>query len=513
MAFHSGMLVIMDGWGLGEEKEYNAVAHARTPVFDRLWREQPHTTLKASGIDVGLPEGMMGNSEVGHLNLGAGRIVWQEVTRINRSIREGAFFENHAFLDAMGKVRAGGGRLHLMGLVSDGGVHSYELHYFSLLEMAKKQGVPSDRVLFHVITDGRDTPPISGIGYVERLEAKMKETGVGRIASIQGRYYAMDRDRRWDRLEKAYRAFALGEGHHASSWRGEMENAYADGETDEFLLPIIITADGEPIGTFRDGDSVIFFNFRADRGREISYAFTDPNFSEFERPLQPRVHWVCMTQYDPKIPAPVAYPPQRLDRVFAEHLSSKGLGQFHIAETEKYAHVTFFFNGGREDAFEGEERVLVPSPRVPHYSQKPEMSAREVTRKILARLEKGLPDFLLVNYANPDMVGHTGDFDAAVKAVETVDGEMGRIVEAFASAGGRVLVTADHGNAEVMYDPDLDEPHTAHTTNPVPLILAGPGTAGRTLREGGRLCDVVPTLASLMEIDLPDVMEGENLLS
>ncbi|MHC5079267.1 MAG: 2,3-bisphosphoglycerate-independent phosphoglycerate mutase [Planctomycetota bacterium] len=513
MAVRKGMLMILDGWGIREEREFNAIAHARTPHFDRLKGDYPFTRIVASGIVVGLPEGMMGNSEVGHLNLGAGRIVWQEVTRINRAIQSGEFFENHVFLDAMGKVRAGGGRLHLMGLVSDGGVHSYELHFFSLLEMAKAQGIEGDRVMVHAITDGRDTPPVSGIGFLKRLEERMKALGVGRIATVVGRYYTMDRDRRWDRLEKGYRTLAMGEGNPTTDWAGAMESSYGEDTTDEFILPIVITEKGEPIGTLQDGDSLIFFNFRADRGREISYAFTDPNFPHFPRPVLPRVHWVCMTEYDPKIPAPVAFPPQRLDQVYGEQVSQQGLSQLHIAETEKYAHVTFFFNGGREAAFSREERVLVPSPRVPRYNQKPEMSAREVTQKLLERLEKGLPDFTLINYANPDMVGHTGDFNAAVKAIEVVDEELGKVVDVFTAKGGIVFVTSDHGNAELMFDADLDEPHTAHTTNPVPLITVGEGMAGRTLREGGRLCDIVPTLAPLMEIETSQIMEGENLLS
>jgi len=512
MADRNCMLMILDGWGWREEREHNAVLGARTPVFDRLRRSYPFSLLQASGIEVGLPEGMMGNSEVGHLNLGAGRVVWQEVVRINRLIEDGNFFENHAFLDAMGKVRAGGGRLHLMGLVSDGGVHSFELHYFSLLELARRQGIPGDRVIFHAVTDGRDTPPVSALGYIKRLQEKMDETGVGRIGSVMGRYWAMDRDRRWDRLEKAYRALALGDGHLASSWESEMETAYADGNTDEFILPILFTEDGKPFGTLRDGDSLIFFNFRADRGREISYAFTDPNFEHFERPVRPRLHWVCMTQYDPMIPAPVAFQPQRLDLVFGEQLASAGRTQLRIAETEKYAHVTFFFNGGRELPFEGEERIIVPSPRVPLYNQKPEMSAREVTRKLLERLEKGAPDFTLINYANPDMVGHTGDYDATVKAVEVVDAEMGRVVDAFVEAGGVVVVTADHGNAELMYDDDIEEPHTAHTTNPVPVIVAGRGLEGRLLAPGGTLCDVATTLAPLLGLSVPDVMDGRDLL-
>jgi 2,3-bisphosphoglycerate-independent phosphoglycerate mutase len=506
------MLMILDGWGHREAREFNAIAHARTPQFDALWENGPATTLSASGTDVGLPQGMMGNSEVGHLNLGAGRVVWQDVSRISRAIDDGSFFDNRVFLEALGRVESGEGRLHLIGLVSDGGVHSYEQHYFALLELAKARGIPGDRVTVHAVTDGRDTPPTSGLEFVRRLEARMNRLGTGRIGTVMGRYWAMDRDKRWDRLEKAYRALALGEGKRTGAWADAVEASYAEGTTDEFILPIVVEEKGLPLGAFRDGDVVIFFNFRADRAREITHAFTDAEFAHFERTRTPRLHWVCMTEYDARLTAPTAFPPQHLDRIFGEHLSTLGLSQFHIAETEKYAHVTFFFNGGREEPFEGEERILVPSPRVPRYNQKPEMNAAEVTAKLLDRLDRSVPDFTLINYANPDMVGHTGDFDAAVMAVEAVDGELGRAVEAFTAGGGVVFVTADHGNAELMFDVEADEPHTAHTTSPVPLIVVGEGMGGRRLAEGGRLCDVVPTLASILGIDLPPVMEGRNLL-
>jgi 2,3-bisphosphoglycerate-independent phosphoglycerate mutase len=506
------MLMILDGWGHRPERRHNAIAQAATPYFDALRESYPHTLLKASGLNVGLPDGMMGNSEVGHLNLGAGRIVWQEVTRITRCIDSGEFFRNPVLTGAMTKAREAGTKLHLMGLTSNGGVHSYELHYFSLLEMAAHLGLDGRRVFFHAITDGRDTPPTSGRDYLDRLAARMEETGIGRIASVAGRYYPMDRDRRWPRVEKAHRAYTLGDGRRVADASKEVSRSYEEGTTDEFILPALVCEDGEPIGLVEEGDAVIFFNFRADRGREISRAFTDPDFRDFAREAFPCVHWVCLTEYAPDIRAAVAFEPHRIEGVFGEHLANLGKTQFRIAETEKYAHVTFFFNGGREKPFAGEDRVLVPSPKVPRYNEKPSMSAAEVRELFLSNYRTGAHDFYLLNFANPDMVGHTGDMEAAVQAVETVDREMKPIIERLRTDGIPVFITADHGNAELMFDEEIGEPHTAHTTSPVPLLLVDDRLRGKTLRPGGRLCDVLPTLAGVLGIPLPPEAEGENLL-
>ncbi len=502
------MLIVLDGWGHRDEVKYNAVAQARTPYFRMLEDTYPHTLIRASGLDVGLPEGMMGNSEVGHLNLGAGRVVWQEVTRITLSIRNGEFFSNPALVSAMERVKESGA-LHLIGLVSNGGVHSYEIHYFSLLEMAKRLGLDGRRVFFHAITDGRDTPPTSGANCLKRLAEKIAGTGMGRIATVSGRFYAMDRDNRWDRVEEAYKAYALGECRRGEDWSSEVQRSYKEGVTDEFIRPVMIGSGSESV--MKDGDSVIFFNFRADRARELSRTFTDPSLTGFARARIPKVHWVCMTRYAADIDAAVAFEPIGLRNVFGEHLGALGLRQFRIAETEKYAHVTFFFNGGVEKPFPGEDRILVPSPKVPRYNMQPEMSAPEVTLRFLEKYRSGGYDFHLLNFANADMVGHTGDMEAAVKAVETVDAQLAAIVEPLRADGVSVIITADHGNAELMYDEEAGEPHTAHTTNPVPLILADDRHRGADLRSDGKLCDVIPTLGRLMGIGLPREVEGRSL--
>jgi len=507
------MVMILDGWGWREEREHNAIAQAETPYFEFLLETYPHTLLEASSLAVGLPEGIMGNSEVGHLNLGAGRVVWQEVTRITKSIREGEFFRNPALTEAVKNARDGGGNLHLMGLTSNGGVHSYELHYFSLLKLARDLGLPGDRVLFHAITDGRDTPPVSGKGFLGRLVDYMEEIGTGRVVSVSGRYYAMDRDKRWDRLEKAYRAYTQGEGNRCHSAQEAVARSYGEGVTDEFILPTLVAGDGETPPLIRDGDTVIFFNFRGDRGREITWAFTEDDFPHFPRPARPDVHWVCMTQYDAANASPVAFEPHRLPNVFGDWLGQQGRTQFRIAETEKYAHVTFFFNGGVEAPFPGEDRVLVPSPRVPRYNQQPQMSAPEVRERFLEKYHGGSYDFHLLNFANPDMVGHTGDMDATVQAIQVVDREMKPIVEALRADGVPLLITADHGNAELMFDEDIGEPHTAHTTSPVPLIVVDDEHRNGTLRPGGALCDVLPTLGQLAGLPLPPEVEGESLLA
>ncbi len=511
MKNRKGLLMILDGWGHRTEEKYNAIAQARKPYYDFISKTYPSTLIQASGLEVGLPEGMMGNSEVGHLNLGAGRIVWQELTRISKAIQSGEFFRNPALSNAMKRVKDKGA-LHLMGLASNGGVHSYESHYFALLDMARRLGLDGGRVFFHAITDGRDTPPTSGLGYVSRVAARMSESGFGRLATVIGRFYSMDRDKRWDRVEKAYRAYTEGECRISAGYEEAVKKSYEEGTTDEFILPVMI-GDGGELPLIRDGDSVIFFNFRADRAREITRAFIEDGFRDFARRKSPGVHWVCLTEYDAKIKAPVAFEPQRLANVFGEHLSKTGRRQLRIAETEKYAHVTFFFNGGVETPFPGEDRVLVPSPKVQTYDLKPEMSAPEVKRQFLEKYRSADYDFHLLNFANPDMVGHTGDMEAAVKAIEAVDAEMKDVIEPLRADGVPVIVTADHGNAELMYDEEHQEPHTAHTTNPVPLIVVYDGFKGGRLCSGGRLCDVLPTMAALMGIETPEEVEGASLVS
>ncbi len=498
-------LIILDGFGYNSSDYGNAVTAAKTPNLDKLFDTCPHTLIGASGMDVGLPDGQMGNSEVGHTNIGAGRIVYQELTRITKSIKDGDFFQNEAFSAAVENCKKNGSALHLMGLMSDGGVHSHNTHLFGLVELAKRAGL--EKVFVHCFMDGRDVPPTSGKDFIAELQEKLKEIGVGKIATISGRYYAMDRDNRWERVEKAYAAMVYGEGNVNPCPVDTMEKSYAADVTDEFVLPTVCT-EGAEIGA---NDSVIFFNFRPDRAREITRTFVDPDFTGFERkkgcfPL----YFVCMTQYDATMPnVEVAFKPQSLVSTFGEYISEKGLTQLRIAETEKYAHVTFFFNGGVEASFEGEDRALIPSPKVATYDLKPEMSAYEVCDEVVSRVNSGKYDVIILNYANCDMVGHTGVFEAAVAAVEAVDTCVGRTVDAILAQGGAALITADHGNADQMYEPD-GSPFTAHTTNPVPLI--GVGLDGKGLKEGGRLADLAPTMLEILGLEKPAEMDGQSLL-
>jgi 2,3-bisphosphoglycerate-independent phosphoglycerate mutase len=507
------LLVVLDGWGIRAEREANAIAIAGTPNLDALARDFPSTALETSGLSVGLPEGQMGNSEVGHTNLGAGRIVYQDLVRINRAVEDGSFFRNDALLLACHRARASGGSLHLMGLLSDGGVHSHQEHLHACLDLARREGVA--RTFVHAFMDGRDTPPRSGVEYMRRLEARLRETGYGRLATVTGRFYAMDRDKRWDRVAQAHAALVHGEGLRARTGVEAMEASYAQGEGDEFVRPtVIVDGDGRPVGPVRDGDAVLFFNFRADRAREISRAFTQDDFKEFDRRGAPRLSaFVCMTEYDKTFTLPVAFPPQELTEIFPEIVSRAGLAQLRCAETEKYAHVTFFFNGGRELVYPGEDRILVPSPRdVKTYDQKPEMSAREVTDRLIEAIGTGKYGFVLVNYANPDMVGHTGILEAAVKAVRVVDECIGRLWQAARKQGMAMLVTADHGNCEMMTDPVTGQPHTAHTLGPVPFLLADPDFRGAKLRSKGVLADVAPTLLQVMGLPQPREMKGLGLV-
>ena len=497
-------LIIMDGFGDRKDDYGNAIHAAKTPNLDRLFAENPRTDIGASGMDVGLPDGQMGNSEVGHTNIGAGRIVYQELTRITKSIQDGDFFKNEALCGAMDNCVANHSALHLCGLLSDGGVHSHNTHLYGLLEMAKRYGL--DKVYVHCFMDGRDVPPTSGVEYVAQLQEKMKELGVGKIATITGRYYAMDRDNRWERVSQAYNAMVCGQGGFNSDPVKVMENSYAEGVTDEFVKPTVCTAGAE----ISANDSVIFFNFRPDRAREITRTLVDESFSGFDRPkgFFP-LYYVCMTQYDATMPnVHIAFHPQSLHNTFGAYISEKGLTQLRIAETEKYAHVTFFFNGGVEAPYPGEDRALIPSPKVATYDLKPEMSAYEVTDEALARLDSGKYDVMILNYANCDMVGHTGVFDAAVKAVEAVDTCVGKLVDKILSMGGKALITADHGNADQMYEAD-GSPFTAHTTNPVPFVAVG--VEGK-LRDGGRLADIAPTMLQLLGLPQPEEMDGKSLL-
>ena len=496
-------LIIMDGFGVWDERAGNAIAAARTPNLDKIFAENPGCRLSASGLDVGLPEGQMGNSEVGHTNIGAGRVVFQDLPRISRAIEDGSFFENEAYIEAMDDCKERDGALHLMGLLSDGGVHSHITHLFALLEMAKKRGL--GRVYVHCFLDGRDVPPASGKGYVEKLVAKCKELGIGQVATVMGRFYAMDRDKRWERVQRAYNAMANGDAPFCADPVEAVQKSYDAGVTDEFVEPVVCTKGA----TVNEGDSIIFFNFRPDRAREITRCFVDEDFQDVERKkgFVP-VDFVCTTEYDATMPnVTVAYPRQKLENIFGEYISKLGLTQLHIAETEKYAHVTFFFNGGVETVFPGEDRVLIASPKVATYDLQPEMSAYQVTEEAVKRIESGAYDVIILNFANCDMVGHTGVYEAACRAVTAVDECVGRVVEATSRMGGVSLITADHGNAERMADED-GEPFTAHTTNLVPFYIVG---ASVRLRDG-RLADIAPTMLDLMGLEKPKEMDGETLI-
>ncbi len=505
------VLIIRDGWGEESHKDGNAVAAARTTVHDRLFAEYPWTLIGAAGEAVGLPPGQMGNSEVGHLNIGAGRIVYQDLTRISKAIEDGSFFDNEVLLGAVEHAKSNNSALHLMGLVSDGGVHSQDTHIYGLLELAARNGL--DRVFVHALMDGRDTTPTGGAEYIRQLQSRARETGAGRIATVCGRYWAMDRDNRWDRVEKAYRAFTAGEGRKATDPAALLEQCYGTDETDEFIKPTVIVDDGgAPVRLVRGEDSFIFFNFRGDRARQITRAFVDEDFPHFERPDGLFPHYVCMTEYDATIPAPVAFPPVQLVNILGDVLSREGLRQLRIAETEKYAHVTFFFNGGEETPFKGEDRCLIPSPKVATYDLKPAMSAYEVTEELEKRLASGAYDLVILNYANGDMVGHTGIFEAAVRAVEAVDECVGRIIEATKKAGGVVMVTADHGNAEKMVDFETGEEFTAHSTNRVHFILVDDSRRDAKLRDDGILADIAPTILQIMGLPQPGEMTGRALI-
>jgi 2,3-bisphosphoglycerate-independent phosphoglycerate mutase len=523
------VLIILDGWGYRAETKANAIALARKPTYDRLLREYPNTLIQTSGPFVGLPDGQMGNSEVGHLNIGAGRIVHMDITRIDLMIQNGEFFSNPTLLAAMKNAKSGGRRLHLFGLVSDGGVHSQQEHLYALLRMAKMNGV--DRVLVHAFMDGRDTLPTNGAGYLEKLQQKMREFSTGKIASVNGRYYAMDRDRRWERIAKAFSAMVYGEaegGKYVDAVQG-VKDSYNKGVTDEFVVPFVcIDNRGEPLATIRDEDSCICFNFRADRVRQITRALTRnsglnaaggsdlPGAAELDatipRERAPKnLHYVCMTQYDPKFALPMVIPPESLNNILANVMGQMGLCNLRVAETEKYAHVTYFFNGGVEQPFPGEERALVPSPKVATYDLKPEMSAAGIAETVIKAVEGGTFDVIIVNFANADMVGHSGKIEPTVKAVETVDGCLGEIEKAVRAKGGAMLITADHGNAEMMIDPVTGGPHTAHTTNPVPFIVVAENGKQFTLKKDGSLRDISPTVLGMLGLPQPADMTGHDL--
>lgn len=504
------VLMILDGYGLNEKQEGNAIAQAKTPVMDELMATCPFVKGYASGLAVGLPDGQMGNSEVGHLNMGAGRIVYQDLTRITKEIEDGPFFENSELKRAMENAKDNGTSLHMYGLLSDGGVHSHNTHLYALLEMAKRYGLT--KVYVHCFLDGRDTPPASGKDYVQALQDEMAKIGVGEIATVMGRYYAMDRDNRWDRVEKAYRALTAGEGEQASSGVEAVAQSYAKDVTDEFVLPTVVVKDGKPVATVQDGDSIIFFNFRPDRARELTRTFCCDEFDGFDRGPRRKVVYVCFTEYDVTIPnKTIAFKKVSITNTFGEYLAAHHMTQARIAETEKYAHVTFFFNGGVEAPNEGEDRILVKSPKVPTYDMQPEMSVYEVCGKVTEAITSGKYDVVITNFANPDMVGHTGVQEAAIKAIEAVDECVGKVVAAVRETGAQLFICADHGNAEQLIDYETGAPFTAHTTNPVPFILVNCDPK-YTLREGGRLADIVPTLIQLMGMEQPSEMTGQSLL-
>ncbi len=501
------VLAILDGYGISKETKGNAVYSAKKPNLDRLNTTYPTTVIHASGMDVGLPDGQMGNSEVGHTNIGAGRIVYQELTRITKSISDGDFFENEALVGACKNCADKNSSLHIMGLLSDGGVHSHIEHLFAIVELAKKQGLKN--VYVHCFLDGRDVSPTSGVDFAAQLENKLSEIGVGKIATLSGRYYAMDRDNRWERVTKAYDALVYGKGETADNAVDAIKASYANDVTDEFVVPTVILENGKPSATIGEGDSIVFYNFRPDRAREITRTLVDPDFDGFERKYF-ETYFVTMTQYDAKMPnVHVAFKPQKLVNTIGEYVSSKGLKQLRIAETEKYAHVTFFFNGGVEKVYDGEDRILVASPKVATYDMQPEMSAYEVTDKLLEALDTDKYDMVILNFANCDMVGHTGIMEAAIKAVETVDECIGKVADKVISMGGAIFITADHGNAEQMIDPADGSVFTAHTTNVVPLIAAGIGDV--KLNEG-RLADLAPTMLDVMGLDIPEEMTGKSLI-
>jgi 2,3-bisphosphoglycerate-independent phosphoglycerate mutase len=502
-------LIVLDGWGYRPQTDGNAIALANTPTWDSFWERGSRTLLEASGLRVGLPAGQMGNSEVGHLNLGAGRVVMQDLVRISSAISDGSFYTNPALLGACRQAKELRTTLHLIGLIGNGGVHAIDEHLCALLNLAKRQRV--ERVAIHAFLDGRDTMPRSALGYMQQLLEYIRKIGSpAKIASVSGRYYAMDRDRRWDRTELAYRAIVLGEGPAVTDPLEAIRQAYNSDKTDEFILPVVVEENGKPVAPMRDGDSVICFNYRSDRMRQIVRVLIDPAFNEFDVSRRPKVSITTLTNYDKTFPVPVAFEPTSMARILAEVLSSRGLSMLKTAETEKYPHVTYFFNGGVEQAFPCESRVLIPSPKVATYDLMPEMSAEGVTDALCAGMTSGEQDFILCNYANADMVGHSGSIPATIKAVETVDRSLARVLEAAERAGTRLIVTADHGNAEMMIDPETGGPHTAHTTNPVPFVIVDWDQEQR-LRSGGALCDVAPTILSMLGIEQPPEMSGVNL--
>lgn len=508
------LLVILDGWGLNPQSEHNAIALADTPNMDRLWADYPHTALDASEHAVGLPGGQMGNSEVGHQNMGAGFVVYQELTRLDKAIEDGSFYDNPELVAACDHVLTRGTTLHLLGLLGPGGVHSHWAHLFALLELAKRKGV--SQVVYHAFTDGRDTPPESGLGFMQTVLGKMAELGTGSVGSVSGRYYAMDRDNRWERVEKAYNALVYGMGEQFTDPLDVFRASYAAGLTDEFIVPSLVQSPEGEVATIKDGDAVVYFNFRSDRGRELTQALADPTFTGFNRSTTPgELYFVTLTRYAPELPVHVAYQAMEVQVPLARVLSDRGLRQFHIAETEKYAHVTFFFNGRTEQPFPGEDRVLVPSPKVATYDLMPEMSAYGIAEELERRIGSNEYDFIVANFANGDMVAHSGKLEATMRAVEVVDECIGRVAASISQAGGVMIITADHGNADLMVDPETGGPHTFHTLNPVPLILVAPDDSDlRTvqLREGGRLCDISLTVLDIMDIIPAADMNCQTLL-